>query len=266
MGRGTLPRPCPHGTLNNQMGEAMRLVAWNCNGGYHRKAGAIAALAPDIAVISECAQPMLLAQRGWRDFDPSSVIWVGTNPNKGLAVFAATGWRLSLIDGWAPTLRHIAPVRIEGPNCFNLLAVWAQNASGGISRKHQLGPLRRALSHYRDFLAAAPSVLAGDFNNNRVWDRPGWRINHMAMVEKARALRLESAYHYLTGEAEGAETQPTHYWRDRRKDGPTYHIDYVFAPRDWLSGASEIEIGSFEDWCGNGLSDHVPVTIDVDPG
>ena len=28
-----------------------------------------------------------------------------------------------------------------------------------------------------------------------------------------------SAYHELTGEAMGKETVPTHYWRDRRKDG-----------------------------------------------
>ena len=51
----------------------------------------------------------------------------------------------------------------------------------------------------------------------------------MATVEKARRLGLESAYHHLRGEPEGTETEPTHYWRDRKKDDPTYHIDYIFA-------------------------------------
>ena len=45
---------------------------------------------------------------------------------------------------------------------------------------------------------------------------------------------LVSVYHELKGERHGEETIPTHYWRvfaprHRRKDGPTYHIDYVFA-------------------------------------
>ncbi len=251
----------------------MRLVAWNCNGGFHRKAAALAALAPDIAVISECAQAHLLAQRGLA-LDRSQFLWVGTNPNKGLAVLAFNGWQIALGPTWKPTLHHIAPVRliapaslntparVTGPSRLSLLAVWAQNASGGVTRKRQLGPLRRALSHYRDFLSRDPALLAGDFNNNRFWDRPGWGMNHMAMVAKARTLGLESAWHHLTAEAEGAETVPTHYWRDRKKDGPTYHIDYVFAPPALMQGAG-IDIGSFEDWCGNGLSDHVPVIVDL---
>jgi exodeoxyribonuclease-3 len=57
---------------------------------------------------------------------------------------------------------------------------------------------------------------------------------------------------------------PTLYWRDRTKDGPTYHIDYVFLPSH-LVGRARIEIGSFEAWCGAGLSDHVPVVVDLDP-
>ena len=75
---------------------------------------------------------------------------------------------------------------------------------------------------------------------------------------------LVSVYHELKGERDGEETIPTHYWRDRRKDGPTYHIDYVFAPRHRLGAISNFYVGSFEDWCGNGLSDHVPIVIDID--
>lgn len=240
----------------------MRIVAWNCNGAYHRKAASLMRLAPDIAVVSECAQPHLLAERGLTGIRRDNCVWVGTNANRGLAVFGFNGWRVELDRTWRPTLHHIAPITVTGPARMALLAIWAQNASGGVNRKHQLGPLRRALGHYRPFLGAAPAVLAGDFNNNPVWDRPGWRINHMAMVEKARALGLESAYHRVTGETAGAESQPTHYWRDRTKDGPTYHIDYIFAPGPLLDGA-RLSVGSFEEWCGNGLSDHVPITADL---
>jgi exodeoxyribonuclease III len=153
---------------------------------------------------------------------------------------------------------------IGGPMTFHLLAVWAQNMSGGIRRKRQPGPLRLALNHYRDFLASAPTVVAGDFNNNVIWHRPGWRMNHCNAVAALEGLGLVSAYHAARGEAQGCESEPTLYWRDRRKDGPTYHIDYVFLPRLWLDRVREVRVGSFEDWCGARLSDHVPVAVTVD--
>ena len=43
------------------------------------------------------------------------------------------------------------------------------------------------------------------------------------------------------------------------------HIDYVFLPRMWLNRVSDFSVGTFEAWCGSGLSDHVPVMIDIAP-
>ena len=242
----------------------MRLVFWNCNGAFHRKSDAVLALDPDIAVISETATPELLAKRGIALPGDAQMLWTGTKPNKGLGVVAFNGYRIARAEPFHPTLHHLLPVHVTGPETCNLLAVWAQNASGGNTRKHQLGPLRRGLTKYRAFLSDGPTILGGDLNNNKYWDRPGWRMNHMKMVERAQSLGLVSAYHTVTGEADGAETQPTHYWRDRKKDGPTYHIDYAFVPANRVHAIHEMRIGTFEDWCGNGLSDHVPVIIDVD--
>src|SRR5262249_9438499 len=131
----------------------------------HRKLDAVLRLQPDIAIICECAEPrglMAFAGSGYRSGNP---IWIGDNRNKGLAVFAFNNYGARLADPFYPTLRYVAPVQITGPIECNLLAVWAQNASGGVSRKHQLGPLRRALAKYTRFLAERPSVVAGDFNN-----------------------------------------------------------------------------------------------------
>ncbi len=242
----------------------MRLVAWNCAMALHRKADALLALKPDVAVISECADPAILRARGARaELLDAAPVWIGDNPNKGLAVFAFNGFTARLDDAYLPYLRYIAPVHIEGPMPFRLLAAWAQNASAGTNRKRQLGPLRRSLGKYREFLQAGDVALAGDLNNNVIWDRPGWRVNHAKALKSLTALDLHSAYHTLTSEEPGHETAPTHYWRDRRKDGPTYHIDYIFAPSGWLGRASGFHVGSFEDWCGNGLSDHVPLVLDV---
>ena len=231
----------------------------------HRKIDALLRLRPDIAVISECAMPERLRANGadrWLEGEP---VWVGENPHKGLAVLTFNGYSARLYQPHHRTLRHIAPVHIAGPVSFNLLAVWAQNASGGVTRKHQLGPLRRALAKYTPDFLADPSVVAGDLNNNAIWDKPGWRANHMAKVAIMEKLGLVSAYHARTGELNGEETEPTHYWRDRKKDGPTYHIDYIFLPEAWLGAVSDFQVGTFEDWCGSGLSDHVPLVLDVEP-
>jgi exodeoxyribonuclease-3 len=241
----------------------MRIVAWNCCMALNRKFEAISRLEPDVAVICECAEPRRLAAVGALKGVCAEPVWIGDNGNKGLAVFTYNGYRARLAEPFYPGLRHIAPVTISGPAEYNLLAVWAQNGSAGITRKHQLGPLRRALGKYRSFLMQRASIVAGDFNNNVCWHRPGWRINHASAVTALAKLGLVSAYHELRGEAQGSESVPTLYWRDRKKTGPCYHIDYIFLTERLLAHASELRIGSYEDWCGSGLSDHVPIVLDL---
>ncbi len=228
-----------------------------------RKVDALLALKPDIAIVCECAEPeRLRSKASWMQGEP---VWIGRNPHKGLAVFAFNGYAVRLAASYYSSLRYIAPVHVDGPTQCNLLAVWAQNASAGSIRKHQLGPLRRGLSRYRSFLGERPAVIAGDLNSNTIWDKPGWRINHSTKVRiLEESFGLVSAYHTIRGEAHGQESEPTLYWRDRTKDGPTYHIDYVFLPTAWIGKVSHLSVGAFETWCGAGLSDHVPVIVDVD--
>ena len=120
-----------------------------------------------------------------------------------------------------------------------------------------------ALTRYREFFAEAPTVVAGDFNNNVYWDKPGWAMNQAGCVARLEALGLVSAYHWARGEAQGAERRPTHYWRDRKQDGPTYHIDYIFIPRAWTGALQHLRVGRFQPWCGSGLSDHVPLAAEI---
>ena len=230
----------------------------------HRKFDALLRLNPDVAVISECASPEQLAVRGLEFEDVSGPVWIGNNRHKGLAVFGFNGYCVRPAVEIGYRLRHIVPVHVEGPVSFNLLGVWALNIQGGFSRKHQIGPLRRAISRYSTFLTERPGLVAGDLNHNVFWDKPGWRNNHQGSVDRLAQLGLVSAYHTLSGEEQGSETAPTIYWRDRTKDGPTYHIDYIFLPLPWVPRVREFSIGSFEQWCGSGLSDHVPLVLEVD--
>ena len=41
----------------------MRLVSWNCRSGFHRKLDSLATLAPDVAIVSECANLEILASK-----------------------------------------------------------------------------------------------------------------------------------------------------------------------------------------------------------
>ena len=41
----------------------MRLVTWNCNMALHRKLEALRSLEPDVAILSECARPDIVAER-----------------------------------------------------------------------------------------------------------------------------------------------------------------------------------------------------------
>ena len=228
-----------------------------------RKIDALLALKPDISIVAECAEPERLRFRKRPSWQESEAVWIGRNPSKGLAVFAFNGFRARLAEAYRPRYRYIAPVHLSGPIDCHLLAVWAQNFSGGVTRKAQTGPLRLALRRYRDFVAARHTIVAGDLNHNVIWDKPGWRNNHGDTVEMLAGYGLHSAYHAYHREVPGKESQPTLYWRDRRKDGLTYHIDYVFLPEPWLAKVSDLSIGTFEDWCGAGYSDHVPVIVDV---
>ena len=237
----------------------------------HRKFDALLALAPDIAVISECAEPDRLRTSLKDQPLDGDVVWVGASPTKGLAVLTFNGYSATMAAGHDPTLQYVVPVRVVGPTngdalmAFELIAVWAQNASAGIRRKNQPGPFRVALDRYHDILSSGRAVVAGDLNNNVIWDKPGWPLNQADAVAILERHDMVSAYHRATDEPQGDETTPTLYWRDRIKDGPTYHIDYVFVPNQWVPAIREFTVGSYEDWCGSGLSNHVPLVIDVQP-
>ena len=97
----------------------MRLIFWNCNMAFHQKIEAILPLKPDIAVISECAAPEILALRGLDRFSPETCLWMGKNPNKGLGVFAFGDVALQRAEPFFPTLDFVLPVVVTGAVQFN---------------------------------------------------------------------------------------------------------------------------------------------------
>lgn len=229
----------------------------------HDKHEYLLALAPDIAIIPECANIDVMRKKA-PYFLPASAIWIGDNRQKGLGVFTFGPYHAEQSGTYKNDFPHIFPVRIHGPTSFNLLAVWACHAHKNSFEARQ-GPLMRAMSTYRAFIQDGPSVVAGDFNDNVLWDKPKRLNNHGLVVRALNAFGLHSAYHQSRGISQGAEPDPTIYWRDRKIDGPRYHIDYCFVPHQWINEGLAVDVGGYQEWVGAGLSDHVPLVVDLSP-
>jgi exodeoxyribonuclease III len=241
----------------------MRLVSWNCGSGFHRKIAALLQLAPDVAIVQECADLDTLARRA-PEFAPTSALWTGANPNRGLGVFSFGPYRLERAKDDDATITYALPTRVLGPSRFNLVALWSHYATTPV-RVASPGPTLQALRAHARLLTEHPAIMAGDLNNHVRWDKPGKASNHANTVTASAMLGLVSAYHTFYRIEQGAERHPTLYWRDRTLDGPTFHIDYVFVPKVTAGLLQRVAIGSYTKWIAKGLSDHAPVIVDFLP-
>ena len=223
----------------------------------------MSALAPDVAVVQECADLDTLARKA-PEFEPTSAIWTGNNPNRGLGVFSFGPYRLERAGGDDATITYAVPTRVRGPSSFNLVGLWAHYGTAPL-RVATPGPTLMALRTYAHLLSEGPAIMAGDLNNHVRWDRPGKASNHANTIAAGARLGLVSAYHAFHRVEHGAERHPTLYWRDRTRDGPTFHIDYVFVPQVAASLMDRVAVGSYAKWIAKGLSDHAPVIVDFAP-
>jgi hypothetical protein len=229
----------------------MRIVTWNCcRGPLGKKAPLLSALGPDISVLQECAKP---------GANTRNTLWFGDNPNIGLAVQASGGYSLRALPPIMETPKYVIPISVSGPREFTLFAVWTL----GTRPFRYVEAAARAVDLYRDVIRTSPSVLMGDFNSNRIWDRTHRRgFNHSSLVQRLDDLGLVSAYHHQRKEEHGQESEPTFHLQ-KKKERP-YHIDYCFLPRTWAEEIARVEIGDYETWRKH--SDHMPLLVEVADG
>ena len=73
-----------------------KIITWNCNMAFRKKAGLILSYQPDILVIPECEHPdKLKFMEGIPE--PTDILWFGTNVNKGLGIFSYSNFRFNYI-------------------------------------------------------------------------------------------------------------------------------------------------------------------------
>jgi exodeoxyribonuclease-3 len=81
----------------------MRVITWNCNMAFRKKAGAILAYKPDILVIPECEHPNKLTFEPGLS-KPTDILWFGINQHKGLGIFSYSRYKFKLLDTHNPAL------------------------------------------------------------------------------------------------------------------------------------------------------------------
>jgi exonuclease III len=235
----------------------LRLVTWNCNGAYRRKAQPVARYKPDLAVIQECES--LERLKFVKEIpSPSAGVWFGDNLNRGVGVFSYTGLEFELYQPYHESIKYCVPIKVRGRFNFNLLAIWAMGHQD--RQLSYIGQVFQALEVYRDFIKQAGTILIGDFNSNKIWDRKSRIGNHSRIVDDLEKEEIVSVYHTYFSEAQGVETQPTFYlYRNQDK---AYHIDYCFVPKNWTSRLSSVSVGTYAEW--RLLSDHSPIFIEFE--
>jgi len=121
----------------------MRIISWNGGSGFHRKIETLLALAPDVAVVQECADLDSLARKA-PEFAPTGALWTGDNPHKGLGVFSFGPYRLSRVGAAEAFVTYAIAARVVGPSAFNLVAPWPHYGKSPVTVAEP-GPTVRAL-------------------------------------------------------------------------------------------------------------------------
>lgn len=224
----------------------MRLATWNCQSGLDNNWGAVEALDADALVVQECGSgtpDQVKGQDGW------TCAWQPGRWHKGLAVLARSPYR---IESREPSEPFAVSTLISGPDQFRFVGFWAMTPNdAGYEYPQQAARLIEGLPD-----DGIPIVVAGDFNASK-------SDAHAANVKSLEARGLVSAYHaYHDLDRFGDEPDHTSYfqWQASRP----YHMDFVFVPATWH--IRSVEVGTFEDYPGRRLSDHVPVIVTVSPG
>jgi exodeoxyribonuclease III len=233
----------------------MRLITWNCQGAFRKKAEIILTLQPDILIIQECEHPDKLLLNSTSQ-QPNDFLWFGDNQNKGLGVFSFSKYKFQLLDQYNPDIKIVLPISVVGEKVdFTLFAIWANNPLDKDNR--YIEQVWKAINYYDNLLNNEKVILAGDFNSNKIWDRKHREGNHSAVVDILLNKNIYSVYHKHLNQLQGKENQPTFYLQ-RNKNKP-YHIDYCFVSTDIYEKFQKLEIGTYENWIT--YSDHSPLIL-----
>ena len=237
----------------------MRIVSWNCRDGFDSKAAALMALAPDLAIVPESHQRPEIALESFFA-KPVPHLWTGTNPTKGLGLFAPGAMSLDRLtpDKDSQGDHAVAGRAIHDTVETTVVGVWTvpHEAEGD----RYLAAASGIVDRYATILASRTAILAGDFNVSGRTCLKGL-TDFAAMLHER--FGLVSAYHIYHDISFGAEKVGTLWWRYHEND--EFHCDFVFVPEKWK--VTNVEVGSYAVWGSPDAiarSDHAPLIVDLE--
>jgi exodeoxyribonuclease III len=232
----------------------MRVISWNCNMAFRKKAQFLSEYKADILVIQESEHPYKLKINGLEEY--TNRIWIGSNRNKGLLVMSKRNFCFNQYPDYSEKYRYILPLRVQGQFSFYLFAVWTQNTKDDWEYRY-IGQLWKALHEY-EALLAEPSIIIGDFNSNAIWNPEHNKASHNDVANYLGKYDIKSLYHWDTGEEPGRERTNTYsFWK---KLDRCFHIDYCFASDCLIQKCSNFNILDIKEWLK--FSDHAPLIVD----
>ena len=236
----------------------MKIISWNCQGAFRKKADFILEEHPDILVIQECEHPDKLKFKSTTQM-PSDIYWHSDGGKKGIGIFSYSDYTIKVLPEFNPIFRYIIPLRISKKDySFTLLAVWAMDNKENHHYRY-IGQVWNAINHYKDLLNSS-IIIIGDFNSNKIWDYKDRVGNHTDVVNSLAEKNIHSLYHSYFNYEQGKELHPT-FFLYRKLEKP-YHIDYCFVSADILEFVKHVEIGAYDKWTVH--SDHSPLCISLD--
>ena len=218
----------------------MKILSWNCNMAFRIKYESVCQFQPDIMVIQECEDKILLHEIKEK-LNYSDICWFGKNKNKGIAIITFGKYRIMKLDH-DQEYEYILPVKIcDESISFNLLAIWTQMKNKNIYDSYVV-QATRAFLKYHELLKDKNIVIIGDFNSNAIWDNESPKeYTHSEMIELLKEKQINSVYHVFYNENYGKETTPTLYFQ--RNISKPYHIDYCFLKQNIVQKVKKFEIG-----------------------
>ena len=236
----------------------MKLITWNCQGAFRKKADTILLMQPDILVVQECEHPDKLKFTSITQL-PNDIYWFSDGGKKGIGIFSYSNYKFELLPEFNPTFRYIIPIRVTGNGQnFTLFAVWAMNNKENREARY-IGQVWFAINYYKDLIGNS-TIIIGDFNSNKIWDYKDRVGNHSNVVDNLAKMNINSVYHKYFNIEQGDENHPTFFLQ--RNINKPYHIDYCFVSEDLYVKVTNIEIGTYQNWIT--YSDHTPMIINFD--
>lgn len=220
----------------------MKIISWNACGKFRDKYKYVEDLDADLFVIQECENPELSKSLSYKTFAKNH-IWVGTNKNKGLGIFAKDNILIEDNKWESYCLRNFVSIKIN--NSFDLLAVWA-------CERHIEEYYIYQSIHKEKF--TKNMIIIGDFNSNSIWDNKHHNRDHSSVVKQLNEIGLSSAYHAINSCEQGAEKDMTFYLYRHLNRG--YHIDYAFVN---IHRIKSFNILDSDEWLK--YSDHKPIVL-----